>query len=310
MAAKKRPNPRKNSNMTNYLRLSLFWAIIIVIALSLMAIFSPPEQLKEIPISNVVERANKGEISKIEGQGGELKITPKGQDKPTERSYIQGGIGTLLRDDTLTQEAKSTVIDDKAPSNTGDILWNVAIILIPTILIIGFFMFMMRQAQGQNNQAMGFGKSKAKLYGLDKEKVLFADIAGNEAAKQDLEEVVDPVSVRGKRRAAGSQPVYQPQVLPAQPYHQLAARRQRVHVSGACGLVNGLHPPVLRPQVHGPYLEGGAVAQRRGQKHHLNEAARLQDSLPEYSAWHLQVATHDVSPTKHMDTESPISALA
>lgn len=191
MAAKKRPNPRKNSNMTNYLRLSLFWAIVIVIALSLVAIFSPPEQLKEVPISDVVQRANKGEIARIEGQGGDLKITPKGQDKPTETTYIQGGIGTLLRDDTLTEQAKSTVIDDKAPSNTSDIIWNIAIILIPTIVIIGFFMFMMRQAQGQNNQAMGFGKSKAKLYGLDKEKVVFADIAGNDAAKQDLEEVVD-----------------------------------------------------------------------------------------------------------------------
>jgi cell division protease FtsH len=52
-------------------------------------------------------------------------------------------------------------------------------------------MFMMRQAQGQNSQAMGFGKSKAKLYGLDKERVTFADIAGNENSKQDLEEVVD-----------------------------------------------------------------------------------------------------------------------
>ena len=191
MAARKRPNPKKNSNMTNYLRLSLFWAVIIVIALSLMAIFSPPEQLKEIPISQVIQNANSGDIARIEGQGGELKITPTGQDKPTERSYIQGGVGTLLRDETLTAEAKSTVIDDKAPSNTSDILWNIAIILIPTVIIIGFFMFMMRQAQGQNNQAMGFGKSKAKLYGLDKEKVLFADIAGNEAAKQDLEEVVD-----------------------------------------------------------------------------------------------------------------------
>ncbi len=191
MAARKRPNPKKNSNMTNYLRLSLFWAVIIVIALSLMAIFSPPEQLKEIPVSQVIQKANSGEIKRIEGQGGELKITPSGQDKPTERSYIQGGVGTLLRDETLTDKAKSTVIDDKAPSNTSDILWNIAIILIPTVIIIGFFMFMMRQAQGQNNQAMGFGKSKAKLYGLDKEKVLFADIAGNEAAKQDLEEVVD-----------------------------------------------------------------------------------------------------------------------
>ncbi|MBH1980706.1 ATP-dependent zinc metalloprotease FtsH [Candidatus Saccharibacteria bacterium] len=191
MAARKRPNPKKNSNMTNYLRLSLFWAVIIVIALSLMAIFSPPEQLKEVPVSQVIQGANNGEIARIEGQGGELKITLKGEDKPTERSYIQGGVGTLLRDETLSDKAKATVIDDKAPSNTSDILWNIAIILIPTVLIIGFFMFMMRQAQGQNNQAMGFGKSKAKLYGLDKEKVLFADIAGNEAAKQDLEEVVD-----------------------------------------------------------------------------------------------------------------------
>ena len=52
-------------------------------------------------------------------------------------------------------------------------------------------MLMMRQAQGQNNQAMSFGKSKAKLYGLDKERVVFDDIAGNDSAKQDLEEVVE-----------------------------------------------------------------------------------------------------------------------
>lgn len=191
MAAKKRPNPKKTSNVTNYIRFTLFWAIIIVIALSLMAVFSPNEQLKEVPISEVIQRANKEQIVKIEGQGSDLKVTPKGSDKPTERSYVQGGINTLLRDGTLSDAAKAKVLSDKAPSSTGDMLWNVAIIMIPTILIIGFFMFMMRQAQGQNNQAMGFGKSKAKLYGLDKEKVVFSDIAGNEAAKQDLEEVVD-----------------------------------------------------------------------------------------------------------------------
>lgn len=191
MAAKKRPNPKKNSNTTNLIRLSLFWAIVIVIAVSLMALFSPNEALKEVPISDVIQRANKGEIAKIEGQGGELKITPKGKDAPTEKSFVQGGVATLLRENTLSTEAKSKVINDVAPSSTGDTLWNIAIIMIPTIIIIGFFMFMMRQAQGQNNQAMGFGKSKAKLYGLDKEKVVFADIAGNDAAKQDLEEVVD-----------------------------------------------------------------------------------------------------------------------
>ena len=70
-------------------------------------------------------------------------------------------------------------------------MWNLAVMVVPVLIIVVFFMFMMRQAQGQNNQAMGFGKSKARLYGQDKEKVLFTDIAGNDNAKQDLQEVVD-----------------------------------------------------------------------------------------------------------------------
>lgn len=185
----KRPKPTKKA--TDFLRLTLFWSIIIVAALAVTALLSPAENLKEVPVSQVINRANEGEIKKIEGQGGNLTITEKGKEEPTQKSYIQGGVATLLSDDNLSKEAKQKVIEDKEPSQTGDTLWNLAIILIPTILIIGFFMFMMRQAQGQNNQAMGFGKSKAKLYGLDKEKVVFGDIAGNDNAKQDLEEVVD-----------------------------------------------------------------------------------------------------------------------
>ena len=77
------------------------------------------------------------------------------------------------------------------PSTTGETMWNLAVMVVPVLIIVVFFMFMMRQAQGQNNQAMGFGKSKARLYGQDKEKVLFTDIAGNDNAKQDLQEVVD-----------------------------------------------------------------------------------------------------------------------
>ncbi len=195
MAAPKTPKgpkrPNQNKKAANFLRLTLFWGVIVVAALAVFAIINPQENLDEVPISEVISRANNGEITKIEGQGGNLKITEKGQDDPTQKSYIQGGVATLLREDTLSQEAKQNVVEDREPSRTGETMWNLAIILIPTILIIGFFMMMMRQAQGQNNQAMGFGKSKAKLYGLDKEKVLFNDIAGNEAAKQDLEEVVD-----------------------------------------------------------------------------------------------------------------------
>lgn len=185
--ANKQKQPKKVGNV---IRLSLFWAILVFIVLAVAAFFTPQETLKDVPISEVINRANAGEISKIEGNGNNVKVTPKGKDKPSEKSYIQGGVSTLLKDNILNEKAKSTV-SDSAPSETGTTLWNLALIIVPVVLIAAFFMFMMRQAQGQNNQAMGFGKSKAKLYGIDKEKVLFEDIAGNDAAKQDLEEVVD-----------------------------------------------------------------------------------------------------------------------
>ena len=63
---------------------------------------------------------------------------------------------------------------------------------------------MMRQAQGQNSQAMSFGKSKARLYGLDKERVVFDDIAGNDNAKQDLQEVVDFLKHPKKYQSLGA----------------------------------------------------------------------------------------------------------
>ncbi len=163
---------------------------MVVLVIGAFFIGSPQSNLKDVSISDVISRANKGQIAKIEGKGDELTITPKGESKPTEKSYIQGGVGTLLSKDTLNESGKK-VLNDAQPSQTGSTLWTLASIFIPVLLIGALFLFMMRQAQGQNNQAMGFGKSKAKLYGLDKEKVVFADIAGNDAAKQDLEEVVD-----------------------------------------------------------------------------------------------------------------------
>ncbi len=175
--------------VSQYLRTGLFLAIIILFALTLWAIFSPSTELKTTPISEIIKRANNGEIVKIAGSGDDLLITVKGKDEPSERSYIQGGISTLLKDGSV--DASKVTLDDSAPSNTDSALINIAGIVIPTLIIGGILFFMFRQAQGQNNQAMGFGKSKARLYGNEKSKVLFKDIAGNDEAKQDLVEVVD-----------------------------------------------------------------------------------------------------------------------
>jgi len=169
------------------IRLSLFWAILVFVILVVIALVSPHGDLKTVPISQVIQEANNGQIKRIEIQGNDIKVTPGDQTQPTEKSVKEGG--SSLYEQGL--QHNKTEVDVTQPSDVGNTIWNLAIIIVPTLLIAGFFMFMMRQAQGQNNQAMGFGKSKAKLYGIDKEKVVFDDIAGNDSAKQDLEEVVD-----------------------------------------------------------------------------------------------------------------------
>jgi cell division protease FtsH len=184
--AMKSPIPSKKPN--NIIRLTLFWAILVFGVLIAIAVVTPRDNLKQVALSDVIKRANEGEIAKIEIQGNELKVTPKGSDKPTEKSTKDAS--SSLYEQGLNADTP-TVVDPQPQNNSSDILWNLAIIIVPVILIAAFFMFMMRQAQGQNNQALGFGKSKAKLYGEDKTKVVFADIAGNDNAKQDLEEVVD-----------------------------------------------------------------------------------------------------------------------
>lgn len=199
MANKKPPILDKKPN--NIIRLSLFWAILIFTILIGYAIFSPQENLEEVPISSVISRANEGGLSKIVVQGNDVKITPEGSDKPTEKSVKDSS--SSLQEQGLNADApvEVTVVP---PSTTGDTIWNLAIIILPIVVIIAFFMFMMRQAQGQNNQALGFGKSKAKLYGEDKQKVVFDDIAGNDSAKQDLEEVVDFLKNPKKYEALGA----------------------------------------------------------------------------------------------------------
>ncbi len=176
--------PKKKTS--NILRLTLFWAIVVFCGLATWAFIAPHATLKEVPISDVVRRANAGELAKLEIQGNDVRVTPKGQTDPTEKSVKENG---SIYDQGLKQGVVEVSV--VPPSETGTAVWSVASIVLPVLLIGGLFLFMMRQAQGQNNQAMGFGKSKAKLYGLDKERVVFNDIAGNDSAKQDLEEVVD-----------------------------------------------------------------------------------------------------------------------
>ncbi len=179
---------RPVSNNNSWLRKSLFFAVIAFFVISFLAVLMPQNNLETVDLSNVVDRANDGKIEKIEIQGNDIQVTPKGEEEPTQKSYKEAG--SSIYDQGLNKDAPVAVAVKK-PSGTEAAIWNVLGIVIPILLIGGLIFFMFRQAQGQSNQAMGFGKSKARLYGNEKSKVIFKDIAGNEEAKEDLSEVVD-----------------------------------------------------------------------------------------------------------------------
>src|SRR5207247_2823153 len=76
--------------------------------------------------------------------------------------------------------------------------------LLPLILIVGFIIFMMRQAQGTNNQALSFGKSRARMFLGNKTVVTFADVAGVDEAKTELQEVVEFLKYPEKFNSLGA----------------------------------------------------------------------------------------------------------
>ena len=198
-AVKKQPN--KSSNLLRWL---VFTFLLIFSCGMLATLVMPQGQIEEVPLSDVLARANdeNGDIAKITVQGDELKITLRGKDYYTQVSRKDGS-GTLYEQGLVDQcaglnggeltacQSRYPVIEYAEVSNFWDYALNIAIIVVPVIIIIIFFNSMIRQAQSMNNQSMGFGKAKARLYGPDKKRVTFQDVAGNESAKQDLEEIVD-----------------------------------------------------------------------------------------------------------------------
>lgn len=190
-----------NKKPSNLIRLGIFWVLVALMIFGGYVLFSPQQSLEEVPISQVIEQANDGKLSLLEVQGDVVMVTLADQDQPTQKAIKETGVS--LQEQGLNKDAK-VQIKIVQESTTGDVIWSIAYIIVPVILVGIVLTIIMRQAQGQNNQAMGFGRSKAKLYGVDKEKVTFADIAGNESAKQDLEEVVDFLRHPKKYEALGA----------------------------------------------------------------------------------------------------------
>ena len=166
----------------------IMWVIIVLLSVGLFNMFQDPNKVNAnkstLPFSNFLNEVDAGRVVEVKIQGN--NISGVLADGKTFSTYSPNYPELV---DKLSSKGVSIVAspqEDKMPSLLGILLsW------FPMLLLIGVWIFFMRQMQGGKGGAMGFGRSKAKLLNESQGKVTFNDVAGVEEAKEEVEEIVE-----------------------------------------------------------------------------------------------------------------------
>jgi len=172
----------------------LLYVFIVGLGLTIILLFfnNSNQQAGKIPFTELVQRVKNGEVASIQVVGNQLTITftdrtlaatSKAEESTAQEQILQFGA-------TSDQIDRINWVFEE-PSNWPTIGLGLLTTLLPFLLIGGLIFFMLRQAQGSNNQAMSFGKSRARMFSSDQPNITFEDVAGAEEAKEELAEVVE-----------------------------------------------------------------------------------------------------------------------
>jgi len=176
--------PDMNPNYRNF----ALWAIIALLLIALFNLFQSPGQRsnsREVSYSQFIDDVSNGRVKSVTITG--QRITGTFADNgSTFQTYSPGDTGLVSR-----LEDKGVAITARPETDGSSSLIGILLSWLPMILILGVWIFFMRQMQGGSRGAMGFGKSKAKLLTEAHGRVTFQDVAGVDEAKQDLEEIVE-----------------------------------------------------------------------------------------------------------------------
>ena len=164
------------------------WGIIVLLSVGLFNMFQNPAKMgmsnSKVSFSTFMSEVDSGRVVEVEIQGNNITGSLSDGSKFTTYSPNYPNLVEKLNEKGVSIIASP--IEDKMPSLLGILLsW------FPMLLLIGVWVFFMRQMQGGKGGAMGFGKSKAKLLTEAQGKVTFNDVAGVEEAKEEVEEIVE-----------------------------------------------------------------------------------------------------------------------
>ena len=169
----------------------LLWVVVAVVLMVVFQSFSPKlaGAPQEIIYSQFIADVEADRIRKVDIASDERTVKFERSDGST------GSTTAPVRDKDLINDLIEHKVEIKqAPPDTGISFWSIVLNFLPVLLIIGFWLFMMRQMQGGGaggKGAMSFGRSRAKMLTEDQTKVTFGDVAGCDEAKEEVAELVE-----------------------------------------------------------------------------------------------------------------------
>ena len=177
---------------SRWMRNSFIYLLIIVAVIAIFfTLFSQPlGGSRDVSINEVIALTAGGEVDAIEVKGDALTLRTVNGDTLTSRKETDSSIIEILERagvDPVTSKVKIEVKGSSGFSSLLGILFN----FLPLIFFGAILLFMMRQAQGNSSQTFSFGRSRARMFVGNSPAVTFADVAGVEEAKEELQEVVE-----------------------------------------------------------------------------------------------------------------------
>ena len=165
----------------------MMWGLILLLVVGLFQLFQNPKKSmvsENIPFSNFLKNVEDGRVVQVNIKGNTIEGVLS--DGVTFNTYAPNDPNLVEKLTAKGVSITASPLDDEMPSLLGILLsW------FPMLLLIGVWIFFMRQMQGGRGGAMGFGRSKAKLLSEARGKVTFNDVAGIDEAKEEVEEIVE-----------------------------------------------------------------------------------------------------------------------
>ncbi|MCX8009378.1 MAG: AAA family ATPase, partial [Patescibacteria group bacterium] len=206
----------KNKKITNGKKSQKFWELkfnfnlktIFIVLFTLFVLFSflgantnDATLLEEKPLSTALNDIKEGSVAKVRVEDSRLVVEKKGGDRYFSRKEGNDSFIKILESSGIDPKSIEITVRDLS---MGQMWISLLTNVLPLVLTVVFFLFLFRQARGAQDSLFSFGQSKARVWNRDLPKVTFADVAGVDEAKKELEEIVDFLKNPAKYKTLGA----------------------------------------------------------------------------------------------------------